>query len=193
MAGVSFRRWLSMRSWLISVSCLVGALLFTPANDARAEVVSAAPEAFEIRASVDVDAGAADAWRALLRIERWWNDEHTFSGDAANLRLQPVAGGCWCERWDRGQSVEHARVVLVMINGNTRSIRLNGALGPLQALGANGVLTFTVTPHDEHSRISLTYRVDGSSNMQLETLAPVVSEVLDAQLVGLTRALAAQH
>lgn len=182
-----------MKFGLVSLLCLFGAAYLTPFGEARAEVVSAAPDAFEIRASVDVDAQAADAWRILLRIERWWNDEHTFSGNAANMRLQPVAGGCWCERWAQGQSVEHARVVLVMTNGNTRSLRLNGALGPLQALGAHGVLTFTVTPQGERSRVSIVYRVGGSPSMQLHTLAPVVSEVLDAQLAGLTRALASQR
>jgi hypothetical protein len=77
-----------------------------------AEVQSVSPSSFVVSAEADVDATPAEAWRALTRIERWWNSDHTYSGDSQRLSLDPRAGGCWCERWGNGQSVEHGRVVL---------------------------------------------------------------------------------
>src|SRR3546814_9802807 len=36
-------------------------------------------------------------YRLLSQPGRWWNGAHSYSGSAANLRLEPVAGGCFCE------------------------------------------------------------------------------------------------
>ena len=157
------------------------------ASPARAEVTAAAPGAFTIRAEGEVAAQPQAVWRALSRVERWWSPAHTYSGDAARLRLEPRAGGCFCERWGEGQSVEHARVVLVMEHEGVRTLRLLGGLGPLQEMGAAGVLTFTVAPHASGAKLTMTSRVTGDTGLGLDQLAPLVDGVLMEQFGRLSR------
>lgn len=162
-------------------------VLFCVAAPAGAEVTSASPSAFVIEAEAEVAASPAETWRKLLRIERWWNSDHTYSGDARRLSLEPRAGGCWCEHWGDGQSVEHMRVVLVMENEGVRTLRAVGALGPLQEMGVNGVLTFTVAPLASGAKITMTYRVIGDAALGLDQIAPGVDGVLLEQFGRLSR------
>lgn len=161
------------------------ALLFAPL--ARAEVASASSSSFVIEAESEIAAPPERVWRALTRVERWWNSSHTYSGDASNLRLDARAGGCWCERWGNGQSVEHARVVLVMEHEGVKTLRVVGGLGPLQAMSVNAVLTFTVAPHPNGAKVTMTYRVSGDPSVALDTIAPLVDSVLMEQLGRLSR------
>jgi uncharacterized protein YndB with AHSA1/START domain len=166
------------------------ALVFAAAlgsAQAAAEVAASSPSAFLIEAEADVASAPADTWRALTRIDRWWNPAHTYSGDARRLNLDPRAGGCWCERWGDGQSVEHARVVLVMEHEGVRTLRAVGGLGPLQDLGVTGVLTFTVARVPTGSRVTMTYRVSGDPGLGLDQLAPLVDGVLMEQFGRLSR------
>lgn len=168
------------------IGLVVGCLLAW-APVARAEVASAGPGGFVIQAEAEVAATPAEAWRALGRIERWWSSAHTYSGEARNLSLALRAGGCWCERWGDGQSVEHARVVLVMQHEGVRTLRAVGGLGPLQEMGAAGVLTFTVAPLASGAKITMTYRVTGDPGLNLDQSAPLVDGVLMEQFGRLSR------
>lgn len=149
---------------------------------AGAEVASAGQSAFMVRGAAELSVSPEAAWRGLARIDRWWGGSHTYSGDSRNLRLDLRAGGCWCERWGSGQSVEHARVVLVMEREGVRTLRVVGGLGPLQELGAAGVMTFTVSPGAHGARIEMTYRVTGDPGLELNQLAPIVDQVLMEQI-----------
>ncbi|MBX9746509.1 MAG: hypothetical protein K2X34_06385 [Hyphomonadaceae bacterium] len=140
-----------------------------------------------MRTEAVIDATPERAWRALGRIEQWWNGEHTYSGDAARLRLDRRAGGCWCENWGRGQSVEHGRVLLVMEHEGVRTLRVAAALGPLQEMAVNAVLTFTVEPHASGAKITMTYRVAGDASLGLDQVAPIVDTVLMEQFGRLSR------
>jgi uncharacterized protein YndB with AHSA1/START domain len=157
------------------------------AAPAEAAVASSSPGAFTIQAEADVAASPDHAWRALTQPDRWWNSSHTYSGDARRLSLDPRAGGCWCERWQNGQSVEHMRVVLVMEREGARTLRLVGGLGPLQEMGVNAVLTFTVAPHASGAKITMTYRVTGDTGLGLDRIAPLVDGVLMEQFGRLSR------
>ncbi|HYD86529.1 MAG TPA: hypothetical protein VEA80_03575 [Vitreimonas sp.] len=156
-------------------------------SPARAEVASASSAAFLIEAEADVAASPEKAWRDLTRLNRWWSSSHTYSGDARRMTLEPRAGGCWCERWGDGQSVEHGRVALVMEHEGVRTLRLVGGLGPLQELGVSGVLTFTVAPHASGAKITMSYRVSGEPGLNLDRLAPLVDQVLMEQFGRLSR------
>lgn len=164
---------------------LAAALTFAP--QARAEVVAASAGSFQIRTEQEVEAAPETVWRALGRVGRWWGDEHTYSGSGANMRMDVRAGGCWCETWGRGQSVEHGRVLLVMEREGARTLRLVGGLGPLQELGAIGVLTYTVTPHASGAKIVMTYSVSGDPGLNLDRMAPLVDMVLLEQFGRLGR------
>lgn len=153
---------------------------------ARAEVASASSGAFLLQAEAEVAASPDQAWRALAHPERWWNGAHTYSGDARRLSFDPRAGGCWCERWD-GQSIEHGRVVLAMEHEGVRTLRIYAALGPLQEMGVNGVLTYTVAPHASGAKITMTYRVTGDTGLNLDQIAPLVDGVMMEQFGRLSR------
>lgn len=129
---------------------------------------------FTTRHEVDIAAPPAKVWAVLLQPGRWWQPSHTYSGDSANLTLDPRPGGCWCEKTANG-GVEHMRVVYLAA---PKSLRLTGGLGPLQALPVSAVMTFTLAPSGAGTRPSVTYAVAGSG---LGPFAAPVDGVLAAQ------------
>lgn len=173
-----------MRFLCAAAACLIAMF---GAGPARAEVAAAGPGAFQIHAEAVVSAPPEQVWRSLIRVDRWWSPQHTYSGDARRLSLDPRAGGCWCERWGNGQSVEHARVVLVMERESVRTLRLVGGLGPLQQMGTTGVLTFTITPDRRGAAIDMSYRVSGEPGLALDQVAPLVDQVLMEQFARFVR------
>lgn len=157
------------------------------APSARAEVASAAPSVFEIRAESSVSVPPERVWTALGEIGRWWNSSHTYSGDAANMTMPLEAGACFCERWGNGQSVAHGQVVLVMEHEGVRTLRFIGGLGPLQASGVTGVMTWTVAPDPAGAKITMHYRAAGDAGLGLDAMAPLVDQVLTEQFGRLAR------
>jgi len=172
------------------IAAFVFALTLMSAGVAGAEIVSSSPTSFILRGEATVTATPDRAWRALTQPGRWWNSEHTYSGDARRLTLDPRAGGCWCERWGDGQSVEHMRVVAVLENDGVRTLRMAGGLGPLQAMGVSGVLTFTIAPDASGAKITIEYRVSGEPGLGLDQIAAPVDSVLMEQFGRLSRYIA---
>ena len=69
-------------------------------------------------------------------------------------------------------------------------IRFQGGLGPLQDMGLNGAMTWSVEPHGETgAHIEWRYVVHGYRDQGFEDLAPVVDQVLGQQLASLAAAL----
>jgi uncharacterized protein YndB with AHSA1/START domain len=158
--------------------------LVVAAGSVHAEVKQSAADGFLVAQSTPVAATPAKVWAALLQPQRWWSDEHTWSGKASNLSLKPEAGGCFCERWPGG-SVEHGRVVMVMPQ---QLLRLDATLGPLQEFALNGVLTFRIDSGDDgRTTLTLEYRVNGASASGLDQFAPSVDGVLGQQFARLVR------
>lgn len=123
---------------ILSAFALLAAAAASPA---MAEVKSATPAGFAVEAKVVVPASPAQAYAALARIGAWWDSAHSYSGDAANMTLDPKVGGCFCETIPKGNgAVEHGRIIYAQ-PGET--LRLQSALGPLQAEAALGVLTWS--------------------------------------------------
>jgi uncharacterized protein YndB with AHSA1/START domain len=154
---------------------------------AGAEVAEAAPGGFVSVHTVSVAASPAEAYAGIARIGAWWSAGHTYSGDAANLSLDPRAGGCFCEAMPDGGSVEHMRVVQARPGA---LLRLAGGLGPLQADPVAAVLSFALTPQEGGgTRIAVSYRVAGPMQMGGERLAPLVDAVLAEQVTRLAQLL----
>ena len=82
------------------------------------------------------------------------------------------------------------RVVAVMESEGVRTLRTVGGLGPLQAMGVTGVLTFTVAPDASGAKISVEYRVSGEPGLGLENIAAPVDSVLMEQFGRLSRFIA---
>jgi uncharacterized protein YndB with AHSA1/START domain len=153
---------------------VTSALLAAPA---RGEVKQSSPASLLVEQRLATVTPPADVYKAIAQVGRWWSSKHTFSGSAANLSLQPEAGGCFCERWADG-SVEHGRVVQVQ---RDRLVRLQSTLGPLMDLAVSGILTFALEPQGHGTALTLTYRVSGDPSHNLRALAPPVDQVLGEQ------------
>jgi hypothetical protein len=151
---------------------------------AYADVKSAAADGMVLQIKGEVALPRDAAWSRLLNPGEWWSSAHTYSGDAKNLSVDAVAGGCWCELWEGGE-VEHGRVVYLSLN---QSIRYNAPLGPLQGLGVSAVMTFTLADGAAAGSTALTVDmvVVGSSLSGLDKLAPIVHQVLAEQVKGFT-------
>ena len=133
------------------------------ATGARADIIQPSPDLTEISFQLHVTTNAAGAYAAVTHPEKWWNGEHSYSGDAANMTLEAVAGGCWCEKLPAGGSVQHMRV-LTAIPG--KLLRLSGGLGPLQEQPMTGVMTWSFKDDPAGgSVIDLKYRLAGSSDL----------------------------
>ena len=153
------------------------------AGPAVADVTASGPDSFRLDYAVDVETTPEVAYAAVGEVGRWWEASHTYSGDAANLSLALAPGGCFCEALPGG-GVEHGRV---MIAWPERMVRLDAALGPLQEMGVNGVLTFAWTPtpdRPDNLRLSVAYLVNGPG---VGDLAPVVDQVIGAQVSNWVR------
>lgn len=172
-----------MRFAVLGLVALAALTIVTPA---QADIVSATPSTFVLRAEQTVPVSPAQAWTKLGRIGDWWSSAHTYSGNAHNLSLDLHAGGCWCERWSGG-AVEHARVLLVMNRDGVRTLRLDAPLGPLQEMAVNAILTFTVAPDPAGAKITVTYRVSGDASLSLDQLGPGVNSVIMEQYGRLIR------
>ena len=144
------------------------------------EVVDGSSAGFTSRNIVRVHAPAETAYRALAEnVGRWWDPDHTYTGDSKNLSLDPTAGGCLCETLPDGGSVEHMRVVYVEPG---KTLRLRGGLGPLQSMAVTGAMTFGFEASGNVTQITLTYTVGGYYPSGLDQLAEAVDGVLRGQL-----------
>ena len=158
-------------------------VLVLAAGPAAAAVVDAQPGGFKVESAAAVAASPDRVYAALIQPGRWWSSEHTYSGDAHNLTLDPRAGGCWCETLADGGSAQHMRVVYA---DPDKALRVSGGLGPLQGLGVQGALTWTIKPAPSGGvQLTQTYVVGGYAPGGLAALAPPVDQVLGEQLARL--------
>lgn len=134
---------------------LIALALVCPAG---AAVVESAATGFAIEQSVHIAAPPATVYDALVHPAKWWDSAHTFSGSAANLSIEPHAGGCFCEALPNGGSVQHGQVV-VAAPGQT--LRLRGPLGPFQGQGVDGALTFSLKPRGDGTDLALSNTIGG--------------------------------
>jgi hypothetical protein len=149
-----------------------------------AEVKSAAVGGFVSTHVATMAASPDKIWAQLIKPERWWNKDHTYSGDAANLSLAAKAGGCFCETLAKRGSVEHARVVYL---DPGKALRLSGALGPLQGEAVVGTLTVTIKPKDsDESVLAFDYVVGGAARFDMNEMAKLVDTVIGEQHRRLT-------
>lgn len=172
------------------------AALASGASPAAAKVVEVSERGFVVRHTAEVPAEAGQTWAMLLDVSEWWDSEHTWSGSAANMSIEPRAGGCFCEILPDGEAmkaaprggVEHMRVIYAE---RPRALRMTGVLGPLQADAANGTMTVQLKPAEngKGTQILLEYVVGGYARTPYEKLAPAVDGVLGEQVKRLAAKL----
>ncbi len=163
---------------------LLAALAVAAAAPARAEVVTAAEDRFVVKETAPITAAPPAVWRALTaEIGKWWSPDHTWSGDAANLSLDPRPGGCFCEKLPDG-GVRHLQVVYAK---PPELLRLEGGLGPLQEQSLSGMMTWKLAVAGEGCALEVVYRVAGAVDGGLTGWAPLVDSVLGLQVQRLQR------
>lgn len=164
------------------IACLA-ALAALTAAPASAEVVEKSPNGFRLKNVAEVAAAPARVYQALGEIGRWWDPAHSYSGKAANLSLTLEPGGCFCEALDGG-GVRHGVVVMAM---PPSTVRIEGALGPLQDEAVTAVLTFAITAKDDGSQVVQTYHVGGAREATVRDFPAPVDQVLAAALARFAR------
>lgn len=164
---------------------------------AMAEVVETSADHFVTRDEAVVKATTKATWLALISPGDWWDDDHTWSGDASNMSITPQGGGCFCERIPAVESessvglagsAEHMTVVLAQPE---KVLRMRGGLGPLQSEPVDGVLTITLQPDaaSEGTKIVWEYIVGGHMRFPVEKISHAVDGVMSQQLAHLADTL----
>jgi uncharacterized protein YndB with AHSA1/START domain len=157
---------------------VVAAGLLLASGTAEAEVVSAGPNGFHVRQSVQMVVPQQAAYAAFEQIGSWWNAEHTYSGKSENLSLALRSGGCFCERLDNGGGIEHMRITYIEPG---KRIVFTGSLGPLLYEATSGVMDMKFERIAGGSKVTMDYKVSGFAEGGAEKLAPLVDAVLADQ------------
>lgn len=152
------------------------------AAPAVAEVKSTADSGFEVVSVATTTAKPDAVYAALATPGAWWSDEHTYSGDSANMTIDARAGGCFCERMADGGTIEHGRIIYAQPG---KTLRFTGGLGPLQSEAVTGTMTWTIERDGEGAKVTQRYVASGYMTGGLKSLAPLVDKVLAQQLAGL--------
>ena len=156
------------------------ALSFLAASPAAAEVVSASPNGFEIRHTVNLVAKPEVVFSSFANVGAWWDSGHTYSGDAKNMSLELRPGGCFCEKIPKGGGgIEHLRVSYVEPG---KRVVLTGSLGPLLYEATAGVMDVQIKSSAAGSQLTLNYRAAGFAKGGADKLAPLVDQVLAEQV-----------
>jgi uncharacterized protein YndB with AHSA1/START domain len=153
---------------------------------AKGDVVDSASNGFTVKITLELAAPAADVYRTIVdRVGMWWAPDHTWSGNSANLSIDPRPGGCWCEKLPGG-GAQHMTVVFA---DPGKLLRLRGALGPLQSMAVDGSMTFQLAEAGGKTRLQLTYVVGGylPGAGGGEPLGKAVDAVLTAQVQRLKK------
>jgi hypothetical protein len=159
---------------------IVAILLLLLVATSHAEVTDSASNGFTIRHVSNVALDRVALYQlGVNQVGDWWNDDHTFSGSAGNMYIEPRALGCFCEVIGDAATVVHLTVTFVSPG---QMIRLSGGLGPLGLMGANGNMTWEFADADDGATMTLTYAVGGYLDGGLDSVAAAVDGVLMEQM-----------
>ena len=154
-------------------------LAIIAAAPAAAEVVSAGEHGFHVRQTVQLVAPQPVTFESFGQVGAWWDNEHTYSGSAANMTMELRPGGCFCERLEGGGGIEHMRVAYI---DPGKRLVLTGGLGPLLYEATSGVMDVKVERIGGGSRLTLDYKVAGFAAGGAAKIAPLVDQVLAEQV-----------
>ncbi len=166
------------RRALVTCFAVLAAALAAPR--ASGEVVDVADNGFTVKTTVAVPVDPEKAYAAVVEgVGKWWDPEHTYSGDASNLSIEAKPQGCFCEKLAGQGFVRHLTVINAMPG---KLLRLEGGLGPLQGMAVSGIMTWTFKPADRGTTVEMRYSAGGYNPPGFKDLAPVVDSVLRGQV-----------
>lgn len=158
---------------------------------AHAEITNTAANGFTVKHQAVVKASPEEVWKNLIAPSRYWSKNHSWSGNAENFYLVAQAGGCFCELLRKtgddniktaSGSVQHMRVIFV---NRGETLRMSGALGPLQGEALTGTLTIVLKAGGDATLVQFTYKVGGYMEFEMDQIAPAVDGVIGEQLTRL--------
>jgi hypothetical protein len=165
---------------------LAFALLALWTHAASAKVVDSRDSGFTVENTVVVPVDTTTAWNALVDdVDRWWPKDHSWFGKDGKFTIDPVAGGCFCERAGARQAL-HMTISFVAPGEH---LRMLGGLGPLQGMGLGGALDWEFAKVPEGTRITLRYIAGGYTTQDLKKFVVIVDQVQGIQLGGLAKYL----
>ncbi|MEO1661663.1 MAG: hypothetical protein AAFR51_11790 [Pseudomonadota bacterium] len=165
----------------LSAAC---AVFMSSALTAHSEIVTAAPDHFTLRLEAQSELTPSEIWARLVEPAQWWQADHTYSGNADNLSLDPQAGGLWREDWD-GRSVWHGTVLQAHPE---ESLVLSAPFGPLQGRAVTSIWTITLSETEAGgTQIVFDHVTNGTTASDLDTLATAVDYVKSEALKSLAR------
>jgi len=147
-----------------------------------AEVADSSANGFTVVHEVTIDAPRTETWLVAIRIGEWWSNDHTISGDASRMTIDPVPQGCFCEALGKNAGVVHLTVTSV---NPTVWLRLSGGLGPLGVMGVDGNMNWEFSDAGGGTRVRFTYAVGGYSPDGLDSIAEPVNFVIGEALARL--------
>lgn len=144
------------------------------------EVTDAAAGGFTVQHERLIAAERAATWHAAVNeVGTWWNGDHTVSGDAKRMRIDPRPLGCFCEHLGDNNGIVHLVVTSVSTDV---MLRMTGGLGPLGLMGVNGNMTWEFFDDVAGTRVRFTYAVGGYRPGGLDELAGPVDYVVGEAL-----------
>ena len=159
-----------------SLKLFATAIVLLIAVASNAEIEDAAVHGFTLHYQVSIEADRFEVYRvATDEINQWWSNDHTVSGNAANMSINSAVLGCFCETLGESASLVHMTVSFV--NPGVM-IRLTGGLGPLGLSGVNGNMTWEFDTSETGTVVTMRYAVGGYMQGGLDALAPEVDSVL---------------
>jgi len=176
----------------LAFRAILGIATLCSMTAANAEVTNTADNGFTVQHQIVVSGDNEAVWKAMISPSRYWNSEHSWTGDAENFYLVPQAGGCFCELIrttsddnikSSDGSVQHMRVIYAH---NNKMLRMSGALGPLQGEAVTGTLTMLLQPQGDTTVVRFTYKVGGYMEIPIDQIAPAVDGVIGEQLTRLS-------
>ncbi|MDP1979520.1 hypothetical protein [Undibacterium sp.] len=150
-----------------------------------AEVVNISSNGFLVRHEVQLNIPPEEAYELLVNVGSWWNPSHTYTLNTKNLNIDARPGGCFCEKYPNGGGVQHMSVVHAAPG---KALRMTGALGPMQAHGLAGSMSWdfiaqkTADNNQALSKLVLTYSVGGYMTGSFDKMAPMVNGMLGEQI-----------
>jgi hypothetical protein len=176
----------------LAFRAILGIATLCGLSAANAEVTNTADNGFTVQHQRVIFADNEAVWKAMIAPSRYWNSEHSWTGDAENFYLVPQAGGCFCELIrttsddnikSSDGSVQHMRVIYAH---NNKMLRMSGALGPLQGEAVIGTLTMLLQAQGDSTVVRFTYKVGGYMEFPVDQIAPAVDGVIGEQLARLS-------
>jgi hypothetical protein len=126
---------------------------------AAAEVVDSAANGFTVKTTLNIKASPDDVYNKLVHnIGDWWNPAHTFSQNAANLRIEDHVGGCLCEKLPNNGFVRHLELIYLAPG---KALTFSGAMGPFQSMAVSGTMVITLAPADGGTKFEMSYLISG--------------------------------